>query len=61
MIGGSPSSRENLVSTKVAPCFVRTNLAIANGGGDKEGMLKWPVIENKRAERGCRMRSENPR
>ena len=33
---------------------------IRKGSRDKEGMLKWPVIENERAERGCRMRDRDP-
>ena len=28
------------------------------GGRDKESELEWPVIENKRAERGCRMKGK---
>jgi len=31
-------------------------ILVLPGGPDKEDVLKWPVVENKRAERGCRMR-----
>ena len=32
---------------------------VVKGGRDQEGVLKWPVIEKKRAERGRRMRGRD--
>ena len=32
---------------------------VVKGGRDQEGVLKWPVIEDKRAERGRGMRGRD--
>ena len=33
---------------------------VVKGGRDQEGVLKWPVIEDKKAERGRSMRGRDP-